>query len=91
MSAYTCIRAVARSVAGSLASYSIADRFRNIDPRVTCPTFLVHGQRDDLMPYSLSQELHEACSGLSSLILPKDMNHNEFDSSMTCLLLSQGF
>mmetsp|Transcript_21528 Transcript_21528/g.39386 ORF Transcript_21528/g.39386 Transcript_21528/m.39386 type:complete len:289 (-) Transcript_21528:31-897(-) len=81
MSAYTNIRAVARSVAGRLAQYFIADRFRNIDlmPKVTCPTFLVHGQRDDLIPYSFSQELHEACSGPSSLILPKDMDHNEFD------------
>jgi pimeloyl-ACP methyl ester carboxylesterase len=81
ISAYTNIRAVVRSVAGRLAQYFVADRFRNIDlmPRVTCPTFLIHGQRDELIPYSLSQELHEACSGPSSLILPKDMDHNEFD------------
>jgi pimeloyl-ACP methyl ester carboxylesterase len=81
MSAYTNMKAAVRSIAGRLAQYFVADRFRNIDlmPRVTCPTFLIHGQQDTLIPYSLSQELHEACSGPSSLILPKNMDHNQFD------------
>ena len=47
--------------------------------KITCPSFFIHGQRDELIPYEHSQLLHEACSGPCSLILPKDMDHNEFD------------
>jgi hypothetical protein len=57
------------------------DRFRNIDhiADVTCPTFLVHGQQDQLIPYSHSQELFEKCGGQTTLNLPRAMDHNEFD------------
>jgi dienelactone hydrolase len=45
MSAYTSIRAVVSHLAGTIPSLLIKDRFSNIDlmPRVTCPTFIVHG------------------------------------------------
>lgn len=81
MSAYTSIRSVVKNIAGSVIQYLVADRFKNIDmmPRVTCPTFLVHGQRDTLIPFQSSQELHEVCGGPCSLVLPKEMDHNEFD------------
>jgi esterase/lipase len=81
MSAYTSIRSVVRNVAGKLAQFLVAERFCNLEhmANVTCPTFLVHGQKDTLIPYSNSQQLHEVCAGPCSLILPKDMDHNEFD------------
>lgn len=81
MSAYTSIRSVVKSIAGSLASFLMKERFRNIDlmPKVTCPSFIIHGQIDTLIPYQNSQLLHDHCSGPCSLILPKDMDHNEFD------------
>ena len=81
MSAYTSIRAVVKNLAGSLLQYFVKERFRNIDlmPKVTCPTFIVHGQRDKLIPFMNSQELHDACEGPSSFLLPKEMDHNEFD------------
>ena len=61
--------------------YLVKERFNNLElmARVTCPSFFVHGQQDDLIPYENSQKLHESCSGPCSLILPKDMDHNEFD------------
>uniref|UniRef100_A0A7S3IA79 Serine aminopeptidase S33 domain-containing protein n=1 Tax=Fabrea salina TaxID=342563 RepID=A0A7S3IA79_9CILI len=81
MSAYTSIGAVVKNVAGSFARFLVKERFRNIDlmPQVTCPCFLVHGQQDSLIPYEDSQQLADKCSGPCSLILPKDMDHNEFD------------
>lgn len=81
MSAYTSIRAVVKSVAGRMAQYFVKERFQNIDlmPQITCPTFFVHGQQDTLIPYSHSQELHGLCSGPSTLLLPREMDHNEFD------------
>ena len=81
MSAYTSLRAVVKTIAGTLCMYLVKERFRNIDfmPEVTCPTFLVHGQKDALIHYSNSQQLHEACNGPCCLILPAEMDHNEFD------------
>lgn len=81
MSAYTSIRDVVRTVAGKFAQYFIAERFRNIDnmPYITCPTLLIHGLLDKVIPYSHSQMLHEHCAGLCQLILPKEMDHNLFD------------
>lgn len=81
MSAYTSLRAVVKHIAGRVAQYLIAERFKNIDliAKVTCPTFLIHGQRDKLIPFSQSQSLHEKCSGPCNILLPESMDHNEFD------------
>lgn len=81
MSAYTSIRSVVKTIAGSWAAFLVKERFNNLElmPRVTCPSFFIHGQLDNLIPFNNSQQLHEACSGPCSLILPKDMDHNEFD------------
>lgn len=81
MSAYTSIRDVVKNVAGKLATYLVAERFRNIDnmPFITCPTLLMHGVLDNLVPYGHSQRLHETCAGLCHLVLPKEMDHNFFD------------
>jgi pimeloyl-ACP methyl ester carboxylesterase len=81
MSGYTSIRQVAKSIAGKFLMYFIKDRFRNIDwiKKVTVPVFIVHGQSDTLIPYQHSLELHRNCKGPNSLLLPENMNHNEFD------------
>jgi len=81
MSGYTCIRQVAKSIAGKLLMYFIKDRFRNIDwiKKVTSPTFIVHGQSDTLIPFEQSIALHRNLKAPNSLLLPENMNHNEFD------------
>mmetsp|Transcript_4021 Transcript_4021/g.3833 ORF Transcript_4021/g.3833 Transcript_4021/m.3833 type:complete len:239 (+) Transcript_4021:139-855(+) len=81
MSAYTSIRAVVKNVAGRLAQYLVAERFKNIDcmPEILCPTFFLHGLKDKLIPYSHSQKMHELCNGLTYLHLPSEMDHNNFD------------
>jgi len=59
----------------------ISERFNNIEKikRVMCPTFLVHGMQDNLIPYMHSKELHDKCGGPCSLIMPAKMDHNDFD------------
>mmetsp|Transcript_8236 Transcript_8236/g.7644 ORF Transcript_8236/g.7644 Transcript_8236/m.7644 type:complete len:222 (+) Transcript_8236:144-809(+) len=81
MTAYLSIRSVVSSMAGSLAGFLVSERFRNIDniKNVACPTFLIHGQKDTLIPSSHSSELHGACGGPCSLLLSNDMDHNVFD------------
>eukprot|EP00347_Sterkiella_histriomuscorum_P012039 403370124 len=81
MSPFKSIRDIVLGQAGKLASQLINDRFRNIDliDKVTCPTFIVHGQRDTLISCSHSHELLKKCAGVCSLNLPPEMDHNEFD------------
>ena len=81
MSAYTSIRDVVKNIAGKIAQYLVAERFRNIDnmPFIQCPTLLMHGILDSLVPFEHSQRLHQECAGLCQLVLPKDMDHNFFD------------
>ena len=81
MSPFTSIRDIVKESAGRYLQYAIMDRFRTVDiiDKVKCPTFIVHGQRDNLIPYKHAQQLHIKCGGPSALIMPKEMDHNEFD------------
>lgn len=98
MSAFTSIRAVVHHLAGKWAQYLIKERFNNLEhiSRVTCPTFIVHGLKDRLIPFKHAQQLYskniflksckltfqlDKCRGLCELVLPKDMDHIEFDFS----------
>jgi len=83
MSAFTSIRAVVHHLAGKWAQYLIKERFNNLEhiSRVTCPTFIVHGLKDRLIPFKHAQQLYNKCRGLCELVLPKDMDHIEFDFS----------
>jgi len=60
--------------------FLVADRFRNIDiiENVTCPLLIIHGQKDKLIPYKHSIELSKNAGGPYELILPEDMDHNDF-------------
>jgi hypothetical protein len=48
-------------------------------PKVKCPTLLIHGMKDTLIPFQHSQALHGKCSGPCSIKIPADVDHNEFD------------
>lgn len=53
MSPYTSIKNVVRSKVGWFLSTMIAEHFDNLKfmQNVVCPTFIVHGQKDALIPY----------------------------------------
>ena len=52
MSPYTSIKNVVRNKIGFL-SFLVAEHFDNINlmANVSCPTFIVHGQKDSLIPF----------------------------------------
>ncbi len=54
MSPFKSIREVAKDLVGRVLAWAIAERFRNIDliREIRCPVFIVHGQKDRLIPYS---------------------------------------
>ena len=80
MSAFVSIRSVANNKVGFLA-YLLKDMFDNLSkmPFVECPTFIVHGQKDSLIPVQQAQDLDDACCGPSFLLTPPMMTHNEFN------------
>ncbi len=59
----------------------LSNRFNNIETikNVSCPTLIIHGQKDKLIPYSHSFELSKNCGGPFDLVLPENMDHNEFN------------
>lgn len=54
MSPFKSIREVAKDLVGWFLSLVVAERFRNIDliREAVAPIFIVHGQKDKLIPYS---------------------------------------
>ena len=46
---------------------------------VTCPTFIVHGQLDKLIPISHAYQLKDRCAGPTFFLSPPNMTHNDFD------------
>eukprot|EP00347_Sterkiella_histriomuscorum_P000199 403376797 len=81
LSPFTSIRDMAKQISGRMLQFLVNDRFRNIDliQKVKSPTFILHGQKDTLIPLRQSEELHFRCGGPCALVTPKDMDHNNFD------------
>ena len=83
MSPYTSIRAVVRDIAGSWASYFVAERFKNIEEieKVQCPCFFVHGSKDKLISHEHTQKLFEKCKSVAGINISESMTHNDFSLS----------
>lgn len=81
MSPYTSIKSIAKDKVGGFFCHLMGEHFDNLSliSKVTCPTFLVHGQKDTLIGFQHSQRLHDACGGQTTMILPTEMTHNDFD------------
>jgi len=80
MSPYTSIKSVATNKVGFL-SFLLAQQFDNLSrmDKVMCPTFIVHGQKDKLIPISHAYELKDRCAGPTFFLSPPNMTHNDFD------------
>ena len=75
------IRYVVRDMLGKFVSYAVRDRFMNYKmiENVTCPILIIHGQSDSLIKYYHATELYNRSKAPCELILPENMDHNEFD------------
>jgi len=80
MSPFTSIRAVAENLVGNLMKYLISERFTNIEyiKKVSCPIMFIHGQQDSLIPFEHTLKLKENCNCPYELLLPEEMDHNNF-------------
>lgn len=73
-SAYTSKRDLARRQFPNISPMAIEHPFLSRDKigGITCPTLLVHGRRDTLVPFSMSAELRSAAAGKPLTYLPID-------------------
>lgn len=60
LSPYTSLKQAVKTLLGTLASLIVRERFENLKliERVRCPTLIIHGQQDDLIPESHAIQLH---------------------------------
>lgn len=81
MSPFTSIKGAVETLVGKWAKPFVKERFVNIDlmQEVKVPTFILHGEADTLIPISHAHALHAQCKGVSMLVGPEDMDHNDFD------------
>lgn len=47
--------------------------------KVNCPTFILHGLRDRLIPIDHAYQLKERCAGPTFFLSPPNMTHNDFN------------
>ena len=82
MSPFKSIKQAAAAVFGDFMSNFVAERMNNAEmlEKVKSPVFIVHGQRDEFIPFTQSQELLSHChmSSRTHLVLPPYMTHNSF-------------
>jgi fermentation-respiration switch protein FrsA (DUF1100 family) len=74
VSPHTSIRGIVKDqILGRFTKYLVAERFRNLEAiaKVTSPTFILHGIKDNLVSYAHSQKLCDSCGGPSFLLLPE--------------------
>ena len=66
---------------GRWSSFLVRERFNNLEAikQVRCPTFLLHGKKDSIVPWTHGDELCQSCGGPTMLLLSDTMDHNSFD------------
>lgn len=80
VSAYTSKRDMARLQFPTISPNAIEHPFLNRDKirNITCPTLIIHGRLDTLVPFSMSAELRDAAAGRPLTYLPiEGAGHND--------------
>ena len=81
ISPFLSIRHMIKDILGRFISFAIKDRFRSGEyiKDVESPILIIHGQIDSIIKYYHATELYNRTTSPCELILPENMEHNEFD------------
>lgn len=88
ISPFTSIKSLAREFVGFLGQLLAKETYDNRlnIQTISCPTFFLHGRKDDVVSVENSYELAskfilklELCAAKKYLITPDDMTHSQFD------------
>ena len=88
MSAYTSVGRVATDHVGGFLAFFLKERFDNINQvaRARCPTFILHGRQDEVIPFHHGQELNDAAIGEPKVFIDRPhMTHNDYNLSRDLL------
>lgn len=80
MSGYASIRRVAGDLVGWL-KFIVKEQFDNVHQiaRVSCPTFILHGEQDEVIGFHHAQQLRAACTAKTVFFVQKArMTHNHY-------------
>ena len=72
----------------------VAERFQNVAEiaKANCPTFVLHGRMDEVIPFHHGQELFEAAVGEPKTFIDRhQMTHNDFNMNRDLLSPLQQF
>eukprot|EP00931_Biecheleriopsis_adriatica_P048002 TRINITY_DN27712_c0_g1_i1.p1 TRINITY_DN27712_c0_g1~~TRINITY_DN27712_c0_g1_i1.p1 ORF type:complete len:522 (-),score=86.60 TRINITY_DN27712_c0_g1_i1:208-1773(-) len=74
---FLSIQELLRDRIGSLAHY-VSDDFvsKDVMADIACPTFIVHGQADTVVPHAHGKELYKKLKSKKLLVMPPDLEHN---------------
>ena len=58
------------------------DQFRNLDKisKINCPSLIIHGERDEVVPFWHGQRLHEAAPEPKTFLPLPEASHNDVRS-----------
>ena len=81
ISPFLSIRNMIKDILGRFISFAVKDRFRSGEyiKNVESPILIIHGQVDSIIKYYHATELYNRTTSPCELILPENMEHNEFD------------
>ena len=81
ISPFLSIRHMIKDILGRFISFAIRDRFKSGEyiKEVQSPILIIHGQIDSIIKYYHATELYNRATAPCELILPENMEHNEFD------------
>eukprot|EP00826_Nyctotherus_ovalis_P044367 TRINITY_DN4787_c0_g3_i1.p1 TRINITY_DN4787_c0_g3~~TRINITY_DN4787_c0_g3_i1.p1 ORF type:complete len:307 (+),score=54.73 TRINITY_DN4787_c0_g3_i1:114-1034(+) len=80
VSAYASIKKAVGGFTTGLVAWLVQERFNSAESikLVRCPTLIIHGRVDEVIPYTQALELKKACTNCPcDFILHEDMAHNE--------------
>ena len=79
ISPYTSMVDMGKAIAGPVASLAVPDRYDNLDKigRVKCPSVVLHGTRDDVVPVTMGRALAAMSPGAKLIEIPS-ASHNDF-------------
>ena len=81
ISPFLSIRNMIKDILGRFISFAVNDRFNSGEyiKDVQMPILIIHGQIDSIIKYYHATELYNRTKAPCELILPENMEHNEFD------------
>lgn len=81
LSPYTSLKDAVASLVGKIPAMLVKQRFHNAEAikNAKCPMLIIHGQADQLIPYTHSETLKAISGTKCRLITPTHMTHNDFD------------